>query len=436
MKRFISISIMVLLPILMLAEVPQWVTEHPNMPTYWWGIGTSNTSVSDYKEKAAKLAINEIATQISVKVESNSFLNIKEKNYNYSEDFKKQINLNTDAYLEGLQLYDSYQDKNQYYVCYRLDKDQYYEFLKRKSNEIAKQGYEYLVVANNALEAGNLHKAALTYIKGLETVEPWLFLDLKYNQTNIPLALFSSYTSLSEGLNITLQPTHDTLEANKSINLPFTAILTRNNTNIPNFSLLADFLIGSGSVTQTATTDLSGTATFNITQINSQSEIAQIKITIDPKEFGKLPDRYSKYLNTQNLPQAVFTAHVKTNNTKIYISVDHNDIPQCILQISNLLSNQQLPVTEDLYSATHVLHLLTFLKYNGTVGGGLEDLDEYIAALQLKMTDASGNVLWNYTIDSARVLTQTSASKTDVTSQATRELMKRVRRELPSKIKF
>ncbi len=108
--------LLALLPVFLQAKVPEWVQSVPTNSFYYWGIGVCELSDANYKEVAKREALEEIIQQISVKVESNSFMSMTEIDFVAHEDYQKHIQASSQVYLENLQIFDTYQDKKKYYV--------------------------------------------------------------------------------------------------------------------------------------------------------------------------------------------------------------------------------------------------------------------------------------------------------------------------------
>lgn len=433
MKK-ILLFLLSIIPILLFARVPEWVSSRPNNSFYYWGIGVCEISDVNFKEVAKRQALEEITQQISVKVESNSFMSMTEIDLVANEDYQKQIQASSQVYLEELQIFDTYQDKKKYYVCYRLNKDEYKAKVRAKSQEIAKSAYEYLQQARAAESDGNLTSAIGYYQKGLEVVEPWLFLDLSYMAENVPVALYSGYMSIFDGLSLTITPQSATMQNLKAANIEVVASLRKNNIPVQNFPLKAQFVTGSGKFTPSAKTNSSGEGRFYLTQMTSKEASQMIKISIDNSVIKDLPDIYQNKTTSQKLPEALFVINVEKQNVVFYLNPINNAIPPLLRQIASLLSSEYFEVTTNLYEATHVIDIATDLRLVGTVNGDLENLDEWLATLNVALRNKEGSVLTHYSLEGVRILVAENSSQTVASQQASRELIKRFKREFPRQL--
>lgn len=437
MKRYL-LPILLLIPILVNARAPEWVNSIPNNSFYYWGIGVCDLSNLNYKEVAKKEAIESIAQQISVKIESNSFLELSETMTEtsgiFQEYFQKQTQYTTQNYLQELQIFDTYQDKKYYYICYRLEKAKYNAHIHAKSEEVARLGYDYLQQARQAEMHGNLVVAISFYQKGLEAVEDWLFLDLTYMSENVPVSLHSGFVSIFEGLTISLSPQTASVQNFKELNIDIVATLKKKDTAIKNIPLVATFTLGSGRITTSAKTNDLGEGHFFLTQLSSKDAMQTITIGIDKSIIKNLPQIYQTTDITQRFPEGIFRLNVEQQRIVFYINSIYNDMPDLVKQISSVLVTDNFEITTNMEDATHIIDFSTNLKKGGIVNGDLENLSEWFASLEIVLKDKDKRLLMQYTVDDVRVLVSEAASRTVVVQQSTKEIMKRFKREFPQKL--
>lgn len=421
-------------PILLVARTPEWVSSRPNNSFYYWGIGVCELSDGNFKEVAKRLALEEITQQISVNVESNSFMSMAETDFVAHEDYQKQIQSSSQAYLEDLQIFDTYQDKKKYYVCYRLNKDEYKAKTKAKSQEVAKSAYEYLLQARGAEAEGNLTSAIGYYQKGLENIEPWLFLDLSYLEENVPVALYSGYMSIFDGLSLELTPQSATVQNLKATNIEVVANLRKNNFPVRNAPLKAQFVNGKGNITPSVKTNNTGEGRFYLTQLTSKEASQSVKICVDNSILKDLPAIYQNKTTLQKLPEALFAINVEQQNIVFYINPINNAIPPLLRQVASVLSSEYFEVTANLYEATHIIDIATDLRKVGNVTGDLENLDEWLATLDVVLKSKEGTILTHYSLEGVRILVSENSTQTVAAQQASKELTKRFKREFQKQL--
>ena len=127
---------------------------------------------------AAQNALSDIASQVATKVENESFLHTVDVDGKSRQLFEDKIISKMAAWIEGAELKDSYTDSDKYYVYYTLDKKLHKKNSDARRNEAIAKGVDYLNKGRAAEESSNLTQAVQLYGKGLEAVEPWIFLNL------------------------------------------------------------------------------------------------------------------------------------------------------------------------------------------------------------------------------------------------------------------
>ena len=116
---------------------PEWLLTRPKSSMYYIGIGVGRKTIDLQHSKIAKEeALTDLASEISITINSNTMMNVLEDKDGFSESFRSDIRSSINASLEGYELIDSYENDAYYYVYYRLSKSKYEE-VKQKNKEIA-----------------------------------------------------------------------------------------------------------------------------------------------------------------------------------------------------------------------------------------------------------------------------------------------------------
>lgn len=441
MKRLIlAIHLWLLGCFALLAQQPSWVTSHPTDANTYIGIGFAPLKESDYIQKATQNALNDIALQIATRIESNSFMHTVDIDGKSKELFEDKIKSSVVSYLEGQKLVDSYQNDRNYYVYYSLDKAAYERTIQKHKRTAINTGLDYYDKAQQALDANSLVTAVQLLGKGLEAVSPWLFLDLSTtvdgSRFDVPAELYNAYIQVFDGLTITVNQLNVQGEAFKPIKTPIAGCLSKNGSVIQNVKLKAEFVVGAGKITPPVETDYNGTAEFYVTNITSKASVQEVRISIDDSFIADLPASYQQLIKSQSWPSAKTTITLAPQQVTAYLNVSNSDLASCEKQIMSILANQHFTMTEDPDNATLFIDLSTTLELGGVVAGDMYDLNECLCGLVLKIYDnQSTGLLLNYVVDRLRVLSPANKSPEQTEMMCVRELMKRVKRELPKKIK-
>ena len=424
----------------LIAQQPAWVTSHPTDDNAYIGIGFATLDEPNYIQKATQNALNDIALQIATRIESNSFMHTVDIDGKSKELFEDKIRSSMVSYLEGQKLVDSYQNERNYYVYYSLDKATYENSTQKHKRAAISTGLDYYNKARKALESNSLVTAVQLLGKGLEAVSPWLFMDLSTtvdgNRFDIPAELYNAYIQVFDGLTITVNQLNIEGEAFKPIKAPIAGCLSRNGSVIQNVKLKAEFVMGSGEITPPVATDYNGTSEFYVTNITSKASVQEIRISIDDSFITDLPVSYRQLIKKQSWPSAKITISLTPQQVTAYLNVSNSDLSSCEKQITAILANQHFTMTEDPDNAMLFIDLSTSLELGGVIPGDMYDLNECLCGLALKIyNNESTALLLNYVVDRIRVLSPANKTPEQTEMMCVRELMKRVKRELPKQIK-
>lgn len=148
---------------------PEWVGSRPHNPGYYIGIGTSSKLAQplDYQTIAKKNALNDLASEISVRVQGETFLNSLEVNKNFSEEFISTISTTTDEKIEDFEIAGQWENGKEYWIYYRLNKAQYQAKKREKKNLAMNAAYDYYQKGKSASAEGNIPAAFDLYMRGL-----------------------------------------------------------------------------------------------------------------------------------------------------------------------------------------------------------------------------------------------------------------------------
>ena len=134
MKRFTLVLCMLASFVSIYAQAPQWVTRRPVADGKYIGIGMASLSDLDCRNIAINNAMLDIASQISVNIESSSFMQTLDVDGRSRELFEEKVQSNMAANISGQELKDSYQSETHYYVYYELDKKKYEKLYAKERN--------------------------------------------------------------------------------------------------------------------------------------------------------------------------------------------------------------------------------------------------------------------------------------------------------------
>ena len=437
-KLLLSLCLMTTL-VTLYAKAPQWVVNRPISETKYIGIGMAPVTDPDHRNIAVNNALMDIASQISVNIESTSFMQTLDVDGTSRQLFEENVKSTVAANLSGHQLKGTYQDKTNYYVYYELDIKKYDKYVadqKKKGTEI---GLDYLNKGKEAEASHSYLNALKLYALGIDAIEPYLYLDLKAKvdgrQIDLPSELYNACLNVYSGFELVQNVTELYVEAFKPCPEPLAVCLSKAGSVIPNVTMKAAFTTGDGELTAETKTDASGTAVFYVTNVTSKAALQTVEVRIDDSFLSELPDSYRALIDTSVWPGATFTLVLKSPAYTAHFAVEKNDLDACEKQIRSILVNKNFDLVSNA-SADFYISLSTVYEEGGKVAGELYEMKEYFASMSLKIYDNKTHVeLLNYNVPQVRVLAPATDSQQKAKAACVRELMKRANVQLPQALK-
>lgn len=170
----------------MMKTAPDWVRRTPGIPGFYHGVGTATkNNSSDFRERAQQSALSELANSISVNVSSSSVLNSFQNNNSYTEYYKTNSKISSQEFLEGYELVDSWETKDQYWVYYRLSRMKYEQIKQDRINRALNTSISKYEEANNFRSQGNGIDAFRSYILAIEDISDFLGEELTYKSNGV-----------------------------------------------------------------------------------------------------------------------------------------------------------------------------------------------------------------------------------------------------------
>lgn len=192
------------------AARPPWVNARPTDDFNYIGIGLSAKSRPDFQEAAKKNALNDLASEISVKVEGNSLLYTLDRKYQFDEEFTSSINTRTSEQLEGFELVDTWENGTEYWTYYRLSKAEHARIKAEKKRQAIAQATDFFARSKTGIASGDLKSAIDSDLRALLAVKDyWGESDqVEIDGKQVPLAneIYGHLQTLSAGVRINALP--------------------------------------------------------------------------------------------------------------------------------------------------------------------------------------------------------------------------------------
>jgi len=154
---------------------PSWVGKKPIEYSYYSGIGMAvKTSSLDYLSIAKNNALQDLSSEISVKINSTSVLYQVEQNDVFREEFKANTRLHSLESLEGFELVDTYENSNEYWVYYRLSKEKFNQIKIERKQKALSKSLDLFAKAKEYKKNWEYDDALIYTIKALESVKDYM----------------------------------------------------------------------------------------------------------------------------------------------------------------------------------------------------------------------------------------------------------------------
>ncbi|MEP1094147.1 MAG: LPP20 family lipoprotein [Cyclobacteriaceae bacterium] len=155
-------------------QKPGWVGLRPVSNAYYIGIGNASLRGPDHQSAAKAEALDDLASEISITIESTSLLSQVENQSGFRESFRANIKATTSQELASFEAVDSWKDDHQYWVYYRLEKSEYEQIrIERKDRAVALSIDNY-IKAEDAKNRGDYIQSLHFYSKCIEDLHDYL----------------------------------------------------------------------------------------------------------------------------------------------------------------------------------------------------------------------------------------------------------------------
>ena len=153
---------------------PSWIVRTPVSNNYYVGIFGSPKTTSDFRSAAKKGALDNLSSEISVKISGESVLHSLEKNGVFDQEFKQNIKISTQNNLEGYELVSTWEGANEYWVYYRLSKSEYARLIKAKLDAALNKAKDQYRRAKAMHKLGNYSQSFKFCVQALESISSHL----------------------------------------------------------------------------------------------------------------------------------------------------------------------------------------------------------------------------------------------------------------------
>lgn len=422
---------------------PDWVTERPVNTMYYTGIGMALKSEKDYMQKAKQNALSDLVSEIKVEVSSNSLLSTLEENGKVKSDFEETIRLGAKEEIQKFQLVENWQDDQEYWVYYQLNKFDYEEYVEKRREKAVKQGFDYWYKGRQALQSGDLTMAIEMFLKGMDAIQPAVNEELtcSYEDRTMDVGqeLYASLKGIFTGITIRVSPETIEGQAFQAIQQPVNIKVEREGVPLRNLKLKYAFLEGGGQLSQNCITNDQGEAELRVLNVTSKAARQEIAVTIDKSLFrsyeGGVLGNIVKSVENSG-PRALVNVNIGQSTVNAYFKVTAGSDESVLRAVQGILTRHYFNVVTDPSTATVTVKLNTEFRKGEKVAGEMYNMIAYYSGAGINIIDnGTGAGVMDYALTDVKTVLSEKTSQTSARSAAIRELVKRINRELPRQLK-
>ena len=306
---------------------PDWVSRKPVSNAYYLGVGYSKKNTNEnYVQSSKQNALDDMISEIKVNISSVSVLNQMDNSEGFSEQYESIIKTTANDDIEGYELFDSWEDEEQYWVYYRLSKAKYRKQKAEKKRNAVDLAADNYIKANQHVRDGDITSGLTLYINGLYKMAPYLGQSDRTLVEGDSILLGNAlYNAIQNTLNdIVITSIKDEYSINRRLDkdesIDVFVKTKRKNLGIEDFPLKVSFSVGDGSIHPEYITNSKGSASVVLSSIRSKEAKQVITVIPDVEKLATSEEDKTKYkllLQGLRLPQKEL--HFQINKPVVYL---------------------------------------------------------------------------------------------------------------------
>ncbi|MBL4561060.1 MAG: LPP20 family lipoprotein [Labilibaculum sp.] len=272
---------------------PQWVKVRPVSSEYYIGVAVvkKDANETSYMQLAKNQALQDLCSEISISISSNSVIHQFEDNTSFKEEFKADIRTSLAQDLEGYEMVSSWNNKKggEYWVYYRLSKNQYALLKRIKLNKAKKLSQTYFEEGKQYEKQLDLFQALNYYAKSLDAIKNHLDEDLSVmtfdGKINLGTGLYNSIQNIFKRTQLSPDKKMIHLEISTSQKEPILVkavwLADEGEKIIPQLPLNLKFTKGEGILNEKVSTDQFGYGASQLSKVTSRQKLQEITVSLD-----------------------------------------------------------------------------------------------------------------------------------------------------------
>jgi hypothetical protein len=266
---------------------PEWVGNRPHSSSFYIGIGSCSkfSQPYDYQTIAKKNALNDLASEISVRVQGQTFLNSLEVNKSFSEEFISNVSTSTDAKIEEYEIAGTWENKNEFWVFYRLDKGKYQAQKMAKKSAALNLANDFYQKGLEAEKNTNVLAAFDLYMRGIFALKDY------WNESNEYLTetgkiyldneIFSSMQKMCGNLRLTIDKNRVQLSSENNFSQDILATVSLDNQVVKGLTIKYSYEKVQGMHRSEVLTTEVGHAAIPVNEVNVANSANSVTLEMD-----------------------------------------------------------------------------------------------------------------------------------------------------------
>lgn len=271
------------------AEKPSWVRGRPVSDMDYIGIGLCPKGRADFQESAKKNALNDLASEITVRVEGNSLLYTLDRKDSFDESFTSAIKTTANEQIEGHELVDTWQNDTEYWVYYRLSKAEHARIKAERKAKALGQATDGFQRARQSVVSGDLKSAFDQDLRALIAMKEYWgendVVTVGTQQVSLANEIFSDLQKLTTSVRLSALPERCALDFTNGFKreMLLSAQLATSNSarDLAQLPLAISYPSGGGRVTENKNTDAEGRLHITVQRVDLEVPSPELLVRLD-----------------------------------------------------------------------------------------------------------------------------------------------------------
>ena len=379
---------------------PGWVRNRPVVEGHYIGIGSARKvgMKHEYVAEARKNALQDMASQISSRVNSTSVLHTIEDAYGVSESYSERIEIESDSYLKGFEPVDYYESQGQYWVYYRISKDAYRNNELERREKALTSALEKYRSARSEEDSGHPMEAMASCLQGLEVLKGFLGEDLtvqaRKDTMDVGRQLLKVLREAASGLSLTPMDQQVKVKRGSSLPCALEFKVTYKDQSVPDVPVTLEY---SGGYLKSSLkrTNKKGLVAVQPGRLTSGRVLESVEATVDHESIAveAVSDVFTRsILKKMPAAKATFDIHILSPLLAVQVS-SQADMPDYEEKIRELCRRKAAayhltPAAPD-QSHDYSLHI----SYRFNKGESAGSLTSVYLSAELRLAGKNGNVI-------------------------------------------